>query len=104
MCHRPGPGGLPLPLRLSEGLGFSARGSGAGCIFMPGIVLPAPRYGKSSRGTPPLRRPVLPLQGALRLAVLTKKLNPRRSRRAATHEARLRSMSSFHFSITATLA
>ncbi|CAD5373597.1 hypothetical protein RA210_U390015 [Rubrivivax sp. A210] len=23
MCHRPGPGGLPLALRLSEGLGFT---------------------------------------------------------------------------------
>ncbi len=68
------------------------------------IVLPAPRYGKSSRGTPRLRRLVLPLQSALRLAVLTRKLNSRRFRSADSDEARLRSMSSFQFSIAATLA
>jgi len=35
---------------------------------MPEIVLPAPRYGKSSRGTPRLRRTPRALHGAPRLA------------------------------------
>ena len=38
---------------------------------MPEIVLPAPRYGKSSRGTPRLRRMPRSLQGAPRLALRT---------------------------------
>jgi hypothetical protein len=36
---------------------------------MPEIALPAQRYHKSSRGTPRLRRPLLTLHGALRLAM-----------------------------------
>ena len=38
---------------------------------MLGILLPAPRYGKSSRGTPRLRRTPRTLQGAPRLAART---------------------------------
>ena len=65
-----------MALRLSEGLGFSARGREASCILMRGIVLPAPRYGKSSRGTPRLRRPMQYLHGALRLAAMTRAFTP----------------------------
>ena len=36
---------------------------------MPDIVLPAQRHHESSRGTPRLRRPLLTLHGARRLAV-----------------------------------
>ena len=38
---------------------------------MPEIVLPAQRYDKSSRGNRRLRRPLLTLHGALRLAMGT---------------------------------
>jgi hypothetical protein len=64
-----------LLLRLSEGLGFSARGRGVGCICVPGIVLPAPRYGKSRRGTPRLWGLLVALHGASGLAALTNPLN-----------------------------
>ena len=43
---------------------------------MQGIVLPAPRYGKSSRGAPRLRRSLQYLHGALRLAAMTRALTP----------------------------
>ena len=42
---------------------------------MRGIVLPALRHGKSSRGTPRLRRVALTSHGALRLAARTTDLN-----------------------------
>jgi hypothetical protein len=64
-----------LGLALSEGLGFSARGKRAGCICMPGIVLPALRHCKSSRGTPRLRCLSGTLHGALRLAAQAKAMN-----------------------------
>jgi Arc/MetJ family transcription regulator len=32
VCHRPGPGGLPLALRLSEGLGFRVAVSVLPCV------------------------------------------------------------------------
>ena len=42
---------------------------------MRGIVLAAPSYGKSSRGTPRLRRLLRTLHGALRLAAVTTPVN-----------------------------
>ncbi len=59
---------LQLALRLSEGLGISAFGWRAGCFCMREILLAAARYGKSSRGTPRLRRLPKMQQGAARLA------------------------------------
>ena len=32
MCHRPGPGGLPVARRLSEGLGFRAAATVLPCV------------------------------------------------------------------------
>ena len=69
---------------------------------MRGIVLPAPRYGKSSRGTPRLRRLVGDLHGALRLAALTRTLNSQSFRCADAHEARLGRIPSFCPSIGTT--
>jgi hypothetical protein len=66
---------------------------------MHAIVLAAPRYGKSSRGTPRLRRPLVTLHGALRLAVLTKALNSHRFQRADTQGAGLGQIPSFSPSI-----
>ena len=46
------------------------------CVFAwGGIVLPAPRHSKSSRGTPRLRRLPRILHGAPRLAARTTALN-----------------------------
>jgi hypothetical protein len=42
---------------------------------MLGIVIPAQRYGKSSRGTPRLRRLPWDLHGAPSLALLTKPMS-----------------------------
>ena len=77
-----------LGLALSEGLGFSDRGKRAGCILMPGIVLPAPRHCKSSRGTPRLRRLPRTLHGAVRLAARPMAMNSEFGLNAETHDAR----------------
>ena len=47
---------MPLGLASNEGLGISAGDPQTGLYSMRGILLPWQRYGKSSRGTPRLRR------------------------------------------------
>ena len=63
-----------MALRLSEGLGFSERGKLTASICTGAILLPAPRYRKSSCGTPHLRRLPRTVHGALRLAAWSTRL------------------------------
>ena len=71
-------------------------------ISMCAILLPAPRHGESSRGTPRLRRLLRTLQGALRLAAGTTTLNSQFLQLADAHEARSGLISSHSHPTTAT--
>jgi hypothetical protein len=54
-----------LGLGLNEGLGISALSWTAGCSVLRGIVLVAPRYGKSELGTHRERHTATALAGTL---------------------------------------
>jgi hypothetical protein len=57
--------------RLERGVRHQRAAAGPDCICVPEILLPAQRHGKSSRGTPRLRRLPRVKRGASRLAGLT---------------------------------
>ena len=83
-----------MGLASNEGLGVSVRGMRTGCICMPAILLAAPRYGKSSRGTPRLRPHPRTLHGAPRLAARTTTLNS--GPRLLAPAQRRRTVATFH--------